>query len=102
MRQFLNTIFALTLLAATGILAADILFQIETPLGRPSLIVTTVALAAMTWRSRQHREQKFRRAIDSYVQTEEMREMEYELQSALEKQRRREGADSSASQIVVP
>jgi len=92
----------LTLLTATSFLAADVLFDISTPLGRPSLAIMTGALAVMAWQLRSTREKLFRRAIDSYVQHEELREMSVELRQKREEMDLISNSDTGPVKVTVP
>ena len=102
MRPFLSSITTLTLFAATGFLTADVLFDISTPFGRPSLLIMTGALVIMTWQLRKTHEKLFRRAINTYIQHEELREMEVELRKNREELGQIQNADTQPVKVIVP
>ncbi|MDC0273285.1 hypothetical protein OAK91_00970 [Planctomycetaceae bacterium] len=102
MRPFLSTMTTLTLLAAAGFLAADVLFDISTPFGRPSLLIMTGALAIMTWQLRKTYDKLFRRAINSYIQHEELREMEVELKKNRDELGQFQNADTQPVTVIAP
>lgn len=101
MRTFLTWFISISLLTATGFLAADVLFNVSTPLSRPSLLVMTAALAVSTYQLRATRQKRFQRAIDAYVQRESLREMEVQLQREREKQLKRPVSDSQMMQKIA-
>lgn len=101
MRTFFTYLTGLTLLAATGLLAADVLFGVSTPLSRPSLLLMTSALVVLAIQVRSTRRKLFLRAIDSFVQRESLREMEVELHLARENRAIRNLNDSRPAQKVA-
>lgn len=101
MRTVLKFLTGISLLAATGFLASDVLFDVSTPLSRPSLLVTTIALVVFARQLRSTREKLFQRAIDTYVQRESLREMEVALQRERDKQPARPASDSQAMQNIA-
>lgn len=101
MRTLFTYLTGFTLLAATGFLAADVLFGVSTPLSRPSLLLLTASLVVLAIQLRSTRRKLFLRAIDTYVQRESLREMEVELRQERENRVARSLSDSRPFQKAV-
>lgn len=102
MKTLLSTITTITLLFATGFLAADVLFEISTPFGRPSLLIITGSLVLLTWQLRKTQEKLFRRAINTDLQHEELRKLEVELKKNREELGQIQNADTQPVKVIVP
>jgi hypothetical protein len=70
-------------------------------LSRPSLLLMTAALVVFGYQLRRTRQKRFKRAIDTYVQRESLRQMEVELQREREKLSARPASDSQAMQTIA-
>jgi len=101
MRSLLTWLTGISLLTATGFLAADVLFDVSTPLSRTGLVLTTTALVVFAYQLRSRREKRFKRAIDTYVQRESLRQVEAELQRERQKHATRVLSDSQGMQKVA-